>query len=195
MVKIAYDIAAAFAWSISPLRFGVHPAWVYGLGYTPALLLIALFDVCGLCETNEDKALIARRMWVHTVLAGEEEGKEREENRKDGSERGGKRQVKWRWLLRRGRNVGGGGGDHDDHGDDNDRRCNCLEMDTVAGGSVRDEKPVGVTTASATPTDSQSNQTANPFSSGASSGSEDDSIGFIEDVLSSLDQAQWERQA
>lgn len=133
-------------------------------------------------------------MWVHTVLAGEEEGEEREENREDGSERGGKRQVKWRWLLRRGRNAGGGG-DHDDHGDDNDRRCNCLEMDTVAGGSVRDEKPVGVTTASATPTDSQSNQTANPFSSGASSGSEDDSIGFIEDVLSSLDQAQWERQA
>lgn len=177
-MKVAYDIAAAFAWSISPLRFGVQPVWIYGLGYTPALLLIALFDVCGLCETNEDKALIAQRMWVHTALAGEEE---REENREDGARRGGKRQAKWRWLLRRGWNAGGGGGDHDDHGDDNDdndRRCNCLEMDTIAGGSVRDEKPVGVTTASATPTDSRSSQTANPFSSGASSCSEDDSIGF-----------------
>lgn len=178
---MAYDIAAAFTWPISPLRFGVHPGWIYGLGYTPALLLIALFDICGMCETNEDKTLIAQRVWIETALAGEEGV-------------GGGRWSKWRWS-RRGRGRGR---------DDGHNRP--VEMHTITPRS--DGKPVDngiqVTTASATPirTDSQPSQTVNPFSSGPSSSSssnrsssDDDSLGFVEDVLSSLDQAGWDREA
>lgn len=70
-VKIGYDIASAFSFSISPLRYMVNPGWIYGLGYTPVLLLIALFNFCGLCETNEDKALIFQRTELESAFASD----------------------------------------------------------------------------------------------------------------------------
>ncbi|PWY79245.1 hypothetical protein BO70DRAFT_371889 [Aspergillus heteromorphus CBS 117.55] len=60
-VRIGYSIAAAFDWTVSPLKYGVDSGWIYGLGYTPPLILLILFNTCGLCELNEDKALIAQR--------------------------------------------------------------------------------------------------------------------------------------
>lgn len=60
-VKTAYAISSAFNWSISPLRYGVNPAYLFGLGYTPALLILVLFNICGWCEVNEDKLVLARR--------------------------------------------------------------------------------------------------------------------------------------
>ncbi|RAK88956.1 hypothetical protein BO79DRAFT_228414 [Aspergillus costaricaensis CBS 115574] len=60
-IKIGYAIASAFDWTISPLRYGVDSGWFYGLGYTPVLLLLILFNICGFCELNEDKALIVQR--------------------------------------------------------------------------------------------------------------------------------------
>lgn len=71
LIKIAYDIASAWDWNISPLRYGVHPGWIYGLGFTPAILLIILFNIVGLCEINEDKAIIVQRMEIETALASD----------------------------------------------------------------------------------------------------------------------------
>lgn len=71
LIKVAYDIASAWDWNISPLRYGVHLGWIYGLGFTPAILLIILFNIVGLCEMNEDKAIIAQRMEIETALASD----------------------------------------------------------------------------------------------------------------------------
>ncbi|KAI9036778.1 DUF2434 domain-containing protein [Aspergillus affinis] len=60
-VKIGYAIASAFDWSVSPLRYDVDVGWLYGLGYTPVLLVIVVMNMCGFCELNEDQALIAQR--------------------------------------------------------------------------------------------------------------------------------------
>lgn len=54
---------------MSPLRYDVPSGYLYGLGYAPALLLIALFNVCGFCELNEDRALLANRDAFETALA------------------------------------------------------------------------------------------------------------------------------
>ncbi|KAE8348325.1 hypothetical protein BDV28DRAFT_97709 [Aspergillus coremiiformis] len=70
-VKIGYGIASAFDWTVSPLKYDVNSGWIYGLGYTPALLIILIFNVCGYCELNEDKALIAQRAELETALASE----------------------------------------------------------------------------------------------------------------------------
>ncbi|KNG88431.1 hypothetical protein ANOM_004301 [Aspergillus nomiae NRRL 13137] len=71
-IKIGYAIASAFDWTLSPLKYDVQSAWIYGLGYTPALLIILLFNICGYCELNEDKALIAQRGELESALANDE---------------------------------------------------------------------------------------------------------------------------
>ncbi|KKA23483.1 hypothetical protein T310_2549 [Rasamsonia emersonii CBS 393.64] len=60
-VKIAYAIASAFEWSISPFKYNANSGWIYGLGYTPALLIIIIFNIFGHEEPNEDQALMAQR--------------------------------------------------------------------------------------------------------------------------------------
>jgi hypothetical protein len=70
-VKIGYTIASSFDWIVSPLRYDVDSGWIYGLGYTPAILIIAIFNVCGYCDLNEDKALIARRDELKHALASD----------------------------------------------------------------------------------------------------------------------------
>ncbi|KAL4897810.1 hypothetical protein BDV59DRAFT_168580 [Aspergillus ambiguus] len=70
-VKIGYAIAAAFDFEVSPLRYNVGAGWLYGLGYTPALLILLVFNVCGFCELNEDKALIAQRVEIDSALASD----------------------------------------------------------------------------------------------------------------------------
>ncbi|KAB8228340.1 DUF2434 domain-containing protein [Aspergillus alliaceus] len=71
-VKIGYAIASAFDFTVSPLRYDVQSGWLYGLGYTPTLLIILILNISGFCELNEDKALIARREELETALASEE---------------------------------------------------------------------------------------------------------------------------
>lgn len=61
LIKVGYTIASAFLWSLSPMNADVHVGWLYGLGYTPVLLIIYLFNLCGACELNEDKALLLLR--------------------------------------------------------------------------------------------------------------------------------------
>ncbi|PKX91982.1 DUF2434 domain-containing protein [Aspergillus novofumigatus IBT 16806] len=68
-LKTGYTIAAAFDWSVSPLRVAVSQGWLYGLGYAPALLIIVLFNAVGFCELNEDKALIVQRGELDSALA------------------------------------------------------------------------------------------------------------------------------
>lgn len=81
IVKISYDIASAFSFFISPLRYMVNPGWIYGLGYTPVLLLIALFNFCGLCEENEDKALILQNTELESAFASDLGVNNRRKNR------------------------------------------------------------------------------------------------------------------
>ncbi|KAE8148193.1 hypothetical protein BDV25DRAFT_142037 [Aspergillus avenaceus] len=68
-LKTGYAIASAFEWSLSPLKYDVHPGWLYGLGYAPVLLIIVLFNISGYCELNEDKALIAQRTDLQSARA------------------------------------------------------------------------------------------------------------------------------
>lgn len=59
--RVGYDIAASFLWSISPLKYDVNPAWMYGLGYAPAFLVLLLFNVWGYFDPNEDRDLLRQR--------------------------------------------------------------------------------------------------------------------------------------
>jgi hypothetical protein len=68
-LKTGYAIAAAFDWSVSPLRVAVSQGWLYGLGVAPALHIIVLFNAVGFCELNEDKALIVQRGELDSALA------------------------------------------------------------------------------------------------------------------------------
>lgn len=61
LIKIAYAIASSFIWSINPFNANTNPAYLYVLGYSPALLILLLINLCGLCEVNEDKQLLIIR--------------------------------------------------------------------------------------------------------------------------------------
>lgn len=174
VVKTAYAIAASFSWPVSPLRFGLDPAWIYGLGYTPVLLLV-LLNICGLCEGNEGKA----HQMLAEVLSVSSSGR--------------RAAVRlWMWTRRQWRMrtpwaecLGGFLGRHTTSAPD-------VEMDPI----VKDKK-VGKTFGSSilpvpvlVPEDSQAggHTLVNPFSSGASLNSRTSrgSMDFVEDVLSSL---------
>jgi hypothetical protein len=61
LVRTGYTIASAFHWSISPYRLDVPIPCLYGLGYSPALLLLAVLNIYGFLEQNDDRVLIAQR--------------------------------------------------------------------------------------------------------------------------------------
>jgi hypothetical protein len=86
-LKTGYAIAAAFDWSVSPLRVAVSQAWLYGLGVAPALLITLLFNAVGFAEENEDKALVVQRAELDSALAS------------DGELLGRKRWWESRWLI------------------------------------------------------------------------------------------------
>ncbi|KAK2763759.1 hypothetical protein FQN54_009376 [Arachnomyces sp. PD_36] len=60
-VRVGYGIAATFLWPISPLKYDGHAGWVYGLGYTPVLLIIIVLNIYGYRDHNEDSILIEQR--------------------------------------------------------------------------------------------------------------------------------------
>ena len=64
-VRIGYTIASAWSWAISPYRVGVGIPWLYGLGYGPALLLLAVLNIYGFIEENDDRILISQRARRH----------------------------------------------------------------------------------------------------------------------------------
>jgi len=61
LVRVGYAIAAAWIWRISPLKYNVQPAYLYGLGYAPPLLIIIVLNIWGYIDPNEDRALMAER--------------------------------------------------------------------------------------------------------------------------------------
>lgn len=61
LIEIGYAIASSFIWTISPFKFDGNPAWLYGFGIAPALLIILIFEIFGILEPNEDRALIKQR--------------------------------------------------------------------------------------------------------------------------------------
>lgn len=60
-IRIGYGIASTFLWSISPLKYDGNPGWVFGLGYTPPLLIIVVLNIYGYIDRNEDSVLIDQR--------------------------------------------------------------------------------------------------------------------------------------
>jgi hypothetical protein len=60
-VKVVQTLASSYAWSISPFNYNIQPGWMFGFGYLPVLLIIVLFNVFGLVEPNEDRALMLLR--------------------------------------------------------------------------------------------------------------------------------------
>ena len=43
------------------MKYDVHPAWPYGLGYGPSLLILIIFNIWGYIDRNEDLQLIDQR--------------------------------------------------------------------------------------------------------------------------------------
>ncbi|KAI9891157.1 MAG: hypothetical protein M1814_003000 [Vezdaea aestivalis] len=60
-IKIGYQIAIAWDWYISPLKYNINSGWLYGLGYAPVLLILVIFDIWGYIDPNEDQAILAQR--------------------------------------------------------------------------------------------------------------------------------------
>ncbi|KAL1956622.1 hypothetical protein VTO42DRAFT_6969 [Malbranchea cinnamomea] len=61
-IKVAFNIAAAFVWRISPLKYDVNNGWLYGLGYTPVLVALIIFNIWGYLDQNEDRIIIQQRI-------------------------------------------------------------------------------------------------------------------------------------
>jgi hypothetical protein len=61
VVKIAYQIAIAWDWFISPLKSNINVGWMYGLGYAPIALILTIFEIYGLLEENDDRVIIRQR--------------------------------------------------------------------------------------------------------------------------------------
>ena len=61
-IKIGYNIASAFVWKVSPLKYDGDPGFIYGLGYTPVLLALIILNVWGYIDWNEDRVIIRQRI-------------------------------------------------------------------------------------------------------------------------------------
>lgn len=185
-VKIVYAIAASFSWAVSPLRFGVNPGWIYGLGYAPVLLLVTLFNVCGLCEVNEDKALmVAQRTLFEVDSSNHHHHHHHHHHHRDGrvalSRVTGKRQW-WLWSEWLGRVFPATGSLND----------GSVDMYPI----VKDDNEVGkqASTASTVPVSVRADGLVNPFSNAAglsSASNSDDSMSFVGDVLSELENVEY----
>ncbi|KAI9843577.1 MAG: hypothetical protein M1837_006254 [Sclerophora amabilis] len=60
-ITVGYFIALVFDWNISPLKYDVNPAWIYGLGYAPILLTMIIFQIWGYIDENEDRVILRQR--------------------------------------------------------------------------------------------------------------------------------------
>lgn len=60
-VKVLQALVSSYVWSISPFNYNVKSGWMFGFGFLPVLLIVMLFNVFGLVEPNEDRALMLQR--------------------------------------------------------------------------------------------------------------------------------------
>ena len=64
LVKICYQIVCVFSvsgWDINPLKYDANNGFVYGLGYAPVVVMLAIMVWNGWKEENEDVQLIKLR--------------------------------------------------------------------------------------------------------------------------------------
>ena len=61
LVVVGYAAAASFDFDVSPLKWNVSSGWMWGLGQTPIVLILLVFEVHGLIDENEDKVLLRQR--------------------------------------------------------------------------------------------------------------------------------------
>ena len=122
LVVVGYSFAIAWEWTISPLRSDAQPAWFYGLGYAPILLIIVIFQIYGYRDENEDRILL---------------GKRRERERAVDAELGfvAVRKPDW-WSKRSGGNSGGGHHGARPNADDEamNQLKNLIHSESVGGG-------------------------------------------------------------
>lgn len=62
LVTIGYATIASFVWDVNPGNQAVGAGWLYGIGYTPAILIIFINVVAGYLHPNEDRELIRQRI-------------------------------------------------------------------------------------------------------------------------------------
>lgn len=60
-VKTAYGVLSAWDFNYSVLKWDCNPAWPYGLGYGPTMVIIVIFNFFGFVEKNEDLQIVAQR--------------------------------------------------------------------------------------------------------------------------------------
>jgi hypothetical protein len=61
-VYLGYSIASSWIFDISIMKYDVTPTWPFALGYTPCVVLLIIFNVWGLIDSNEDKQLMKQRI-------------------------------------------------------------------------------------------------------------------------------------
>lgn len=62
LVIIGYTVASSFLWEINPGNQIVNGGWLYGLGYTPAILILFINEISGYIRPNEDRELLRKRI-------------------------------------------------------------------------------------------------------------------------------------
>jgi hypothetical protein len=60
-IRIGYAIASAWIFELTIFKDDVHIGWPFGLGYGPIIAIIAVFEVAGFIEKNEDEIIIEQR--------------------------------------------------------------------------------------------------------------------------------------
>jgi len=60
-VRLGYGLVMAWEWDTSIFKYDSNPAWFYGLGYAPTLLVIVIFNIAGYVDDNEDQAIVEQR--------------------------------------------------------------------------------------------------------------------------------------
>lgn len=70
-IRVGYNVASSFSWSISPLNQDIDSGYLYGLGYAPLLLIIVVLNIYGYIDPNEDQALIKERVDRGRVIDAE----------------------------------------------------------------------------------------------------------------------------
>jgi len=61
LIMVGYAAASFFDFTISSLSLGADPAYIYGFGWGPILLIFLVYEVYGYIDPNEDKELIRQR--------------------------------------------------------------------------------------------------------------------------------------
>lgn len=71
LVRLVYGVVSVWNWRYSPVKYNGDPAVLYGLGYTPAILIIVILNIWGYFEENEDKVLIRQREQISLHMDNE----------------------------------------------------------------------------------------------------------------------------